>query len=114
MFNSVLLYSLAAAKALARNGDGTTVTSCMGCDPTQGECYFNCQAKVDALYKYCDSGCLPDGYFYDPRKLIPYLILCVNQCALLYLILCATVYLVPSVIVSVMIKEGYEKHAIQC
>lgn len=54
---------------MSRAGDGTTIDSCMGCDPALPDCFPTCQALVDQLYTQCDSVCLPDGYYFDPRKL---------------------------------------------
>lgn len=53
---------------MARRGNGSTAISCMSCDPTHGSCYDKCQNKVNYLYYACDGICLPDGYFFDPRK----------------------------------------------
>mmetsp|Transcript_2316 Transcript_2316/g.3557 ORF Transcript_2316/g.3557 Transcript_2316/m.3557 type:complete len:99 (+) Transcript_2316:130-426(+) len=57
-----------ATRKIANRGDGTTVNSCMSCDPTYGVCPDGCQNKIDKMYYACDGVCLPDGYFFDPRK----------------------------------------------
>mmetsp|Transcript_9885 Transcript_9885/g.9619 ORF Transcript_9885/g.9619 Transcript_9885/m.9619 type:complete len:126 (-) Transcript_9885:6-383(-) len=59
-----------AVADIKRNGDGSSVASCMSCDPTKKDCFFNCQAKIDLMYKYCADGSLPDGYYYDPKSLL--------------------------------------------
>jgi hypothetical protein len=57
-----------ATRKMTKAGDGTTEDSCMGCDPTLRECFSDCQKLVDQLYRQCDDVCLPDGYYFDPRK----------------------------------------------
>jgi len=59
---------IAISNYLATFGDGSTSTSCMGCDPALPECTSPCQSVVDDLYTDCDGICLPDGYYYDPCK----------------------------------------------
>lgn len=53
---------------LAATGDGKEVTSCAGCNPAQEFCVPGCQSLITKVYWECDSVCLPDGYYYDPRK----------------------------------------------
>jgi hypothetical protein len=40
----------------------------MGCDPTYPTCSSGCQDLVEKIYYRCDGICLPNGYFFDPRK----------------------------------------------
>jgi hypothetical protein len=40
----------------------------MSCDPTVQYCPDGCQGLVDKMYYDCDDVCLPDGYYFDPRK----------------------------------------------
>lgn len=82
------MFLLIAAKRIANKGDGSTPNSCMSCDPTHGSvryfspnlflnvsgvvvgsCPDGCQNRIDTMYVACDGVCLPDGYFFDPRKL---------------------------------------------
>jgi hypothetical protein len=55
-----------AVNEISKNGYGATPSSCMGCDPTLPTCYFNCKPLVTRLYEWCDSVCLPDGFYFDP------------------------------------------------
>lgn len=57
-----------ATLALSTTGDGTSPDSCAGCDPALETCTPGCQAYIDKVYYQCDSVCLPDGYYFDPRK----------------------------------------------
>jgi hypothetical protein len=57
-----------ASARMAKTGNGSTSSSCMSCDPTHPVCQPKCQNKVNYLYYACDDICLPDGYFFDPRK----------------------------------------------
>jgi hypothetical protein len=54
-----------ATRKLGKNGDGSTDSSCMHCDPAVEFCYFNCQELIDGMYEACDDVCLPDGYYFD-------------------------------------------------
>ena len=54
-----------ATRKLGKNGDGSTDSSCMHCDPAIEFCYFNCQELIDQMYEACDGVCLPDGYYFD-------------------------------------------------
>jgi hypothetical protein len=54
-----------ATRKLGKNGDGSTESSCMHCDPAIEFCYFNCQELIDQMYESCDGVCLPDGYYFD-------------------------------------------------
>jgi hypothetical protein len=54
-----------ATRKLGKNGDGSTESSCMHCDPAIEFCYFNCQELIDQMYESCDDVCLPDGYYFD-------------------------------------------------
>jgi hypothetical protein len=67
---SKFIFRFSAVADVKDNGDGSTLASCMSCDPTKGECFFNCQTKIDAMYKFCAAGSLPDGYYYDPSKTV--------------------------------------------
>jgi hypothetical protein len=40
----------------------------MGCDPARPDCSVGCQDLIDSMYVKCDGVCMPDGYYYDPRK----------------------------------------------
>jgi hypothetical protein len=42
----------------------------MACDPTKAACPDGCQNKIQKMYFGCDDICLPDGYYFDPRKFI--------------------------------------------
>jgi len=57
-----------ASNKLRKNGDGTTDTSCVGCDPTKPECPVGCQDLIDTLYWSCAGVTLPDGYYFDPNN----------------------------------------------
>lgn len=58
-----------ATQALAGTGDGTTSTSCAGCDPALDVCFPSCQGYIKNVYFDCDGVCLPEGYYFDPRKI---------------------------------------------
>lgn len=64
----IIFYISSATRKITKAGDGTTEDSCMGCDPTLKDCFSDCQRLVDQLYRQCDDVCLPDGYYFDPRK----------------------------------------------
>lgn len=53
---------------LAKYGDGSTVGSCMGCDPAVPYCDLLCKPIVQKLFYQCKGICLPDGYFFDPSN----------------------------------------------
>jgi hypothetical protein len=57
-------------RSVAAAGDGSTPGSCMSCDPTRPVCAHNCQAKINDMYYACDGVCLPDGYYFDPSKML--------------------------------------------
>ena len=57
-----------ATRKLGKNGDGSIPSSCMNCNPTLSDCYFDCQALIDQVYVTCDDICLPDGYYFDPQS----------------------------------------------
>lgn len=57
-----------ATRKLGKNGDGSTASSCMHCDPTFPDCYYDCQSLIDAMYVACDGVCLPQEYFFDVCK----------------------------------------------
>ena len=48
----------------------TVQPSCMKCDPALQYCQSGCQALVGSVYTNCDNICLPDGYYFDERKLL--------------------------------------------
>lgn len=52
-------------RKMAKNGDGSTPTSCMSCDPTIPTCSTGCQRMIDQMYRVCDDVCLPYNYYYD-------------------------------------------------
>lgn len=64
---------------MRKAGYGDTDTSCMGCDPALPDCYTDCQGLVDQLYFQCDSVCLPEGYYFDPRKSLLSVLLSTSQ-----------------------------------
>ena len=56
----------------------------MGCDPARPDCAIGCQNLIDSMYIKCDGVCMPDGYYYDPRKIyycisLKLLKLCINS-----------------------------------
>ena len=55
-----------ATNKLRKSGDGSTITSCYGCDPAQPVCSVGCQDLIDTVYYVCDGVTMPDGYYFDP------------------------------------------------
>ena len=53
---------------LGLQGDGSTVDSCVGCDPTRPLCAKGCRAKIDLVMAVCEGVVLPEGFSFDPNK----------------------------------------------
>ena len=53
-----------------KRGDGSVVGSCSSCDPAQPDCDTGCQELIDRMYWACTDVCLPDGYYFDPNKML--------------------------------------------
>ena len=65
---NIVAHCIHAVNEISKNGWGSTTASCMGCDPALPNCYFNCPPLVRNVYQLCDSICLPDGFYFDPKK----------------------------------------------
>jgi len=65
---NTVAHCIHAINQISKNGYGSTTSSCMGCDPALPNCYFNCPPLVKNLYHLCDSMCIPDGFYFDPKK----------------------------------------------
>ena len=55
---------------MRKRGDGSTVGSCSSCDPATDECEAGCQDLINRMYWACTEVCLPDGYYFDPNKML--------------------------------------------
>lgn len=64
----MIIFFFVATLALATTGNGQEANSCAGCDPAVPICSQGCQNYITNVYWDCDSVCLPDGYYFDPRK----------------------------------------------
>ena len=53
-----------------KRGDGSTVGSCSSCDPATDVCDVGCQDLINRMYWACTEVCLPDGYYFDPNKML--------------------------------------------
>ena len=53
-----------------KRGDGSIVGSCSSCDPATDECDTGCQDLINRMYWACTEVCLPDGYYFDPNKML--------------------------------------------
>lgn len=53
-----------------KRGDGSVEGSCSSCDPAQPDCDTGCQELIDRMYWACTDVCLPDGYYFDPNKML--------------------------------------------
>ena len=53
-----------------KRGDGSTVGSCSSCDPATADCGGGCQDLINRMYWACTEVCLPDGYYFDPNKML--------------------------------------------
>lgn len=91
LVNLTVLSNFVATNKVRKAGDGTTANSCMGCRPTKPECSAGCQDLIDNMYLRCDGVCLPNGYFFDPRKFIKPEAILPNNSTLLKMILCRVV-----------------------
>ena len=65
---NIVDHCIHAVNEISKNGWGSTASSCMGCDPALPNCYFNCPPLVKNVYQLCDSVCIPDGFYFDPKK----------------------------------------------
>lgn len=53
-----------------KRGDGSIVGSCSSCDPATDTCDVGCQDLINRMYWACTEVCLPDGYYFDPNKML--------------------------------------------
>lgn len=53
-----------------KRGDGSVEGSCSSCDPARAVCDTGCQVLIDRMYWACTEVCLPDGYYFDPNKML--------------------------------------------
>jgi hypothetical protein len=59
-----------ATNQVRKRGDGSVVGSCSSCDPAQPTCDTGCQDLINRMYWACTEVCLPDGYYFDPNKML--------------------------------------------
>lgn len=60
----------AAIDDIYKEGNGTTLGSCMSCSPTTDVCEPACQPLIDIFFEACDGTYTPPGLYYDPGKTI--------------------------------------------
>lgn len=53
-----------------KRGDGSIIGSCSSCDPAVDTCDVGCQDLINRMYWACTDVCLPDGYYFDPNKML--------------------------------------------
>ena len=53
-----------------KRGDGSVEGSCSSCDPARPVCDTGCQELIDRMYWACTEVCLPEGYYFDPNKML--------------------------------------------